>query len=154
MRLYVHREGKQDPEAVEADEGATLAGVLGSEASVVLLLEDEDEVLDPALTLGAAGVKDRAHLFVGQRKRVEVVVMFNGKQIERTFSASAPVKRVLRWAVGKRGFDLEEADAAEHELRLSESGKVPAPDAHLGSLDDATPGRLSFALARKVAYQG
>lgn len=153
MRLYVHREGQQDPEALEADGEATIAGVLGPEAPVVLL-EDEEDALDPVLTLGAAGVKDRAHLFVGRRQRVEVAVMFNGERIERTFSSSAPVKRVLRWAVGKQGFDLEEADAAEQELRLSDTEKAPPEDAHLGSLDDATPGRLSFALARKDTPQG
>jgi hypothetical protein len=152
MRVYVHRERHHEAEVVETANDATIAEALGIDGNVeVVLLEEADEPLDSSARI--TEVPDRAHLFVGRRHRIEVVVVFNADEHAREFSASAGVERVFRWATGKRAFDLSDADAAEHTLALPD-GTVPGGDVHLGSLDDATPGHLRFSLIPKHRFEG
>jgi hypothetical protein len=153
MRLYAHRAGQLDPEAIEIADGATLVDALDLEDGEVALLEDADEPLDATVTPEAAGVGDRAHVFRGPPRRIAVEVVFNAEQHAQSFSPSTRLDRVFRWATGKQAFDLSEADAAEHTLALPD-GSIPPSDAHLGSLDEATPGRLRFSLIPKHRFEG
>jgi hypothetical protein len=155
IRVYIHEEGRHDPDFIDTQFGAEVGVALeidgGSETFV--LLEDEDEPIDLALTFDAAGIGDRKHVFRGKRKRVAVTILFNGERRKHEFSASTRVKRVFRWATSEHGFDLSDADAAEHTLALPDN-TIPASDAHIGSLDDATPGHVEFRLIPKHRYEG
>ncbi len=154
MKIYVHHEGQPEAEAVEVVPEGPLRELVGPvTGQPVVLLEDGDEELDLERTFAALGIVERAHVFVGQRHRIDVEVLFNGEPRTETFSASTRVSRVFRWAVGGKGFDLSEADAAEHTLVLA-SDIAPPGDTHLGSLDDATPGRVAFRLIPKHRYEG
>jgi hypothetical protein len=155
MKIYVHQEGRAEAEVVEAGGEVVVAEALGIDGAeeLLVLIEDGEEPLDLTITLEEAGVRDRGHVFRGRRHRVEATVAFNGEVRTHRFSTSAPVERVLKWAVGKQGFDLGKADAAEHTLALPD-GPIPAADEHLGSLDDATPGHIRFDLVPKHRYQG
>lgn len=156
MRIYLHQESQQDASAVETVETAVIAEALGFDGggASVVLVEDEDEPLDATQTFAERGLSDRTHLFCGHRHRIEVVVSFNGEQRQHEFSASTRVERVFRWATGEHGFDLSKADAAEHTLALAATNVIPAGDAHLGSLDEQTPGRVAFSLIPKHRYEG
>jgi hypothetical protein len=155
MRIYIHREGHVEADVVEADANAVIAEVLGVEGGeVTVSIEDGDDEIDVSLTFEQARIGDRSHVFRGRRKRVEVDVSFNAEHRERTFAPSAKVERVLKWAVGNHGFNLSKADAAEHTLTLSGDNTIPPLDAHLGSLDDPTPGRVGFKLIPKHRYEG
>lgn len=155
MKIYVHQEAQEEAEAIDVPTNSKLGElVAGKDRELFVLLEDTEDPLDLEMTIDESGIDDRAHLFVGQRHRVDVDVLFNGERHTRTFSASTRVSRVFKWAVGKQAFDLSEADAAEHTLALLANDVVPPGDAHLGSLDDSTPGRVAFALIPKHRYEG
>jgi hypothetical protein len=153
MRIYVHREASPDALAIETSETTVLADALEIDDGDVVLLENVEVELDVAQSVQQAGVADRAHVFRGRRARVVAEVQYNGESISREFSASARVDRVFRWATGSKGFKLSKPDAAEHTLQLSDH-TVPHSDVHLGSLDDTTPGRVSFSLVPKHRFEG
>lgn len=152
MRIYLHRESTHDPESIETELIAVIGDALGIEDGVVLL-EDADDPLNPAQTFEEARVPDKAHVFHGHRNKIVAAVRFNGETLTREFGPSARVDRVFRWAVSNGGFDLSKPDIADHTLQLPD-GTVPAGDVHLGSLDDATPGRVDFDLAPKHRFEG
>jgi hypothetical protein len=155
MRVYVHEEGRVDADAVDLDEAIPIGDALEiASDDVAVFVEDADEELDPTATLAVAGVADRAHLFRGRRRRIKVAVSFNGESIDREFRPNATVGRVFRWATGPNGFDLSKEDAAEHTLAISPGDTIPPRDAHLGSLDNGSPGRLTFALIPKHRFEG
>ncbi|MGA2165291.1 MAG: hypothetical protein ABSH36_12580 [Solirubrobacteraceae bacterium] len=153
MRIYIHREAQDEAEAFELPGQASITQELKLELEEIVLLEDQDEALDPAQTFEQAGVADRAHVFRGRRHPIEVSVEYNGQTHEKQFGASTRVERVFKWAVGEHGFDLGEVDAAEHQLALADE-TVPAGDVHLGSLDQTTPGRVAFSLVAKHRHEG
>src|SRR5215217_3621338 len=144
MKIYIHREGRPEAEAVSVTSNTTLRELFAqTDAEPLVLFEDGDQELDLNRTIHEAGVAERAHLFVGQRHRIGVEVLYNGETCRETFSASTRVSRILTWAVNGKAFDLSEVDAAEHTLALATNDAVPPGDVHLGSLDDATPGHVA-----------
>jgi len=153
MRIYIHREAKDEAEALDSSTEASIAEDLTLEEGEIVLPEDQDEPLDTSLSFAAAGIADRGHVFRGRRHPVAVSVEYNGETHEREFGASTRVERVFKWAVGKHAFNLGEVDAAEHTLALADE-TVPADDVHLGSLDQATPGRVAFLLVAKHRHEG
>jgi hypothetical protein len=153
MRIYLHRESTHDPDSIETEPTAVIRDAVGIIENGIVLLEDADTPLDLAQTFEESRVPDKAHLFHGQRHRIVAAVRFNSETITREFSTSTRVDRVFRWAVGNDGFDLSKPDAADHTLQLPD-GTVPPGDAHLGSLDDTTPGRVDFDLAPKHRFEG
>ena len=153
MRIYIHREGQDEPQALESPGQATIADELALEHEEIFVLENQDEPHDHSQSFEGAGVDDRGHVFRGHRHPIEVSVEYNGETHEHQFGASTRVERVFKWAVGKHAFDLGEVDAAEHKLALADE-TVPADDVHMGSLDQATPGRVAFVLVAKHRHEG
>jgi hypothetical protein len=156
MKIYVHREGKHEAEAVDIAADVVIAKALELEDDdeIVVLVEDGDEVVDITLTFEQAGIADRAHVFHGRRHRIDVVVKYNNEPMERTFAASATVARVYKWASGDNGFGLSPAQAAEHTLQLASDKSIPAGDVHVGSLDRDKDGRVTFRIIAKHRYEG
>ncbi len=156
MRIYIHKEEQLEPELVEVDDATTVRDAVAQavEDVEVVFIEDEEEEVDLTLALSAAPIADRGHVFAGKRRRVEVEVQFNGAVETKRFVASARVRRVFKWATGKKVFDLSQADAAEHTLALCASGEIPPEDAHLGSLRTDKPGELCFNLIPKHRFEG
>jgi hypothetical protein len=155
MRIYLHREGRSEAEAVEAPPAARLVELLEQpDEDCLFLLEDDDNELKPELTLAEAKVEDRSHLFVGKIAKLAVEVQFNGTAKSREFAASTKVERVRRWAVGKEGFDLDRTDAAEHTLSVAQTGEIPPSDVLIGSLPRDRPGHLLLNLVPKHRFEG
>jgi hypothetical protein len=153
MRIYIHREAHDEAEVLDSPADRSIADELTLEEGELVLLEDQDEPLDTTRSFDAAGVGDRGHVFRGRRHPIEVSVEYNMETHERQFGASTRIERVFKWAVSKHAFDLGEVDAAEHTLALPDE-TVPAGDVHLGSLDQATPGRVAFLLVAKHRHEG
>lgn len=153
-RIYVHSEGRREPEIADVPGSTTLADLIDSAAGVVVLAEDGDIEFDLDLSIEEAGLKDRGHVYAGRRAKIAVEVNFNGDVREHEFSASTRVERVFKWAVGKQAFDLSKEDAAEHTLSICATGEVPPRDVHLGALDGETPGRVCFNLIPKQRFEG
>jgi hypothetical protein len=157
MRMFVHHEDKPEPEVIEVEAETTVAEALGisiEEETVVLLLEDDDRVIDISLTVVAAEIPDRGHVHHGHHRHLEVIVDYNGEDRRRQFAASARVSRVYEWAAGKDGFELDETDAAEHQLALPGSNTVPAPDTHVGSLPQNPAGTVHLNIISKGRHEG
>ncbi|MGH7618152.1 MAG: hypothetical protein ACREPM_13060, partial [Gemmatimonadaceae bacterium] len=83
-----------------------------------------------------------------------VKVFFNGRTIERQFPPAATIGKVTHWAVGKKGFNLDAADAVEHVLQISGSTQRPDEDEHLGTLVNAPTCTVSFDLVPKQRVEG
>ena len=117
-------------------------------------LEEADEPLAPSATLAAAGIGHRSRVHLHRCHKVEVTVYFNGKDKSHAFSPAATIGKVTKWAVGKRGFDLDDVDAAEHVLQVSGTSIRPDEDAHLGTLVSAPACAASFDLVPKQRVEG
>jgi hypothetical protein len=153
MKLYVHREGKLEPEVAEVDDATPLREALGLEKGESVLREDGD-ALDADAKAADAGLSDGDHVFAGQGKKVTVVVNFNGEVREEKFPPSQRVERVFRWAVSKKGFELSDEDAAEHTFAVAATGAQPEFDAHVASLPRDDGGRVVLNLIPKHRYEG
>jgi hypothetical protein len=82
-------------------------------------LEEADEPLTPSVTLTTAGIGHRSRVHLHRCRKIHVTVSFNGQEKSRAFSPAATIGRVTQWAVGKRGFELDDIDAAEHVLQVT-----------------------------------
>jgi hypothetical protein len=156
MKIYIHTADKMEPEAVEASEDTTVSSALGTDDDDIVLAEDREAPVNLGASLTQAEIADRGHVFVGRVRKLTVDVEFNNLTKSEEFPPSARVAKVLDWAVGKDGFDLSKADAAEHTLALCASGEIPAPDVHIGSLPQMAdkPQHVCFQLIPKHRYEG
>ena len=127
---------------------------LPDQSEAVVLLEDESEPLALDAHLTVVGVRNRARVHVHRCRRVEVTVNFNGDERSETFPPSATVARVKRWAVSKRGFDLNEVDAAEHLLQVCGSSVRPDEDTHIGTLFQSPRCDVCLDLVPKQRVEG
>jgi hypothetical protein len=154
MKVYVHVQGVEDIRCVTAEETTRVGDLLAEHADpgASAWLEEADEPLDPATSLAAAGVADRAHVHVSRCRRVEVGVRFGGDIETREFPPGATVNAVFAWAVGPHGFKLTDAERAKHTLGVCGGETEADRDAHVGSL--ANDCKLCFDLAPKVRYAG
>jgi hypothetical protein len=132
---------------------ARAAGLTAADG-VELSLEDEESAIDLDVPIAATPISHRSRIHVHRCRKVTVKVTFNGIQKEETFRPAATVKRVKRWAVGKKGFDLSDVDAVEHVLQLSGSTERPDDDVHLGTLVTHPQCSASFDLVPKVRIEG
>ncbi len=136
-----------------ADQGLPAAGGEAVEAPAVFI-EDAEDPLAPSATLDAAGLRHGASVHVSRCKKVLVTVHFNGKERSESFGPGAPMHRVKRWAVGKKGFDLPELDAAEHVLQITGAQDRPDDDIHIGTLVHGRHCAVDFDLVPKVRVEG
>lgn len=162
IELFLQGEGIRDivlirvPQAGAVRDILTAARAAGLTATdgVELSLEDADSAIDLDVPLAATPIRHRTRIHVHRCRRVVVKVTFNGVQKEETFRPAATVKRVKRWAVGKKGFDLSDVDAAEHVLQLSGSTERPDEDVHIGTLVTHPMCSVSFDLVPKIRVEG
>jgi len=162
IELFVQGEGIQDIVLIRVLQAGTVRDIvavargLGLTAAegVELSLEDNDSTIDLDVLIAATAIKHRSRVHVHRCRKVAVTVAFNGGQKDETFPASATIKRVKRWAVGKKGFNLSDVDAAEHVLQLSDSSDRPDEDIHIGTLVAHPCCSVSFDLVPKVRVEG
>ena len=162
--LFVQGEGMRDIALVRVPEGGTVRDVV--EAARVhglraedgeapnVTVENDDAELDLDASLSAAGIAERGRVHVHRCKRVAVSVNFNAGQKTDDFPPSTTVKRLKKWAEGKKGFDLSEADAADHLLQVCGSAERPDEDTHIGSLVEVPDCSLCFDLVPKSRVEG
>lgn len=153
-RLYVHEATDERMRVVDIPEGSTLRSALALDHDDLVWLEDqEDEALDPDERVDQLADGGHAHVFRGRCRRVEVTVRYGGKEKDRAFAPGVRLARVLRWATGDKGFDLDPGDADELTLQLCGSDTRPDLSEHLGSF--AHPGcSTCFDVVPKDRFQG
>ena len=160
IRVYLHREGSEDPEVVEVPPGGVVSDLLATAMATTeqsaerIWLEDCDEPLDSDSSLADAGVVHRSHVNRSRCNSVKANVRYNGKTLEREFSPSSRMRRVLDWAAGSAGFEIPEGQRPK--LRLWVRGaKDPLEDSvHIGSLVLESRCVVALELAEIVLPQG
>jgi hypothetical protein len=153
VKIFVH--GPDGAREHDADAGGTIGTLLvtlGGDTEALLWLEEQNDPLDPSLTLTEAGVVEFAHLHHNVCRDVAVTVRFGGEDKARMFPPSASVQAVFSWAVGKEGFNLPADQRAKHTLGLCGTQTEADRRDHVGTL--ATECRVCFDLAPKARYQG
>jgi hypothetical protein len=154
VEFYIHVSAVEDIRRVRVEETLTVGELLAghAEPGASAWLEETEEPLDPAGTLAAVGVADRAHIHLSRCRRVQVAVRYGGQTKNRHFPPAATVNAVFAWAVGPQGFKLTDAERAKHTLGVCGGQTEADRDAHVGSL--ATDCAACFDLAPKVRYAG
>ncbi len=160
IEIIVEGEGLLEVETVRLEEGSAGREIVAAVARKsgfsseegYLFLEDCDDPLDTALLLKEEHGGKVHH--VHRAKHIEVAVYYQGRQLEKRFSPSARVQRVLDWAVGPHGFKIDVAIAPEMELALHGSTEALPKEAHIGRYLRHPQKQLSFDLIRGVVPNG
>jgi hypothetical protein len=165
IEVFVQVEGKRQISIVRVPASATVHDLIeevvraglaetAHRGQLVVLLEDVEDELSLGDRLGSAGVKHRSRVHLHRCRQVKVAVHFNGAPKEHSFSPSASIAKVTKWAVGRHGFDLTPTDAVEHVLQITGSSDRPDEDVHLGTLTQAPACTVSFDLVPKRRVEG
>lgn len=153
--IEVETEGQQHPATIEvADRNLnSLLKAIRSHARLgddvhVFEREKDDELAADAAARTAISV------IVSRCKRIVVEVRFEHKVISERFAPSATIFRVLRWAIGKKGFNLDDTAQAKANLILP-GGEAPLPrDATIGRYVDGTKCALTLELTLRDFTNG
>jgi hypothetical protein len=142
VQLFLQYEGHRRVELIQLDENATVADVLEAarraglpddrKEGACVFGHDADAPFDPAVTLKAAGVRDKHRVHVHRCKKVEVTLHFNERTETLAFPPAATVDKVKKEFV--KAIRMSPVDATEHVLQLCGSTDRPDPDTHIGSL--------------------
>jgi hypothetical protein len=128
--IFVQGEGRPGISLIHVKQDATIEELVVAAVSqgayhlfdgheCLVSREEADEPLTPGVTLTAAGIGHRSRVHLHRCHNIQVTVTFNGQEKSRSFSPAATIARVTKWAVGKRGFDLDDIDVAEHVLQVT-----------------------------------
>ena len=118
IRVEVEIEDRGVSEVIEV-EGGELDALLGAVRSLVALEDihvferDADEPIS-----GEIGHKRALSVVVHRCRHIEVEVRYEHLAKTREFAPSATIFRVLHWAIGKHGFDLDDTARAKANLIL------------------------------------
>ena len=158
--VLVDGEGIPEIEIIQIDEDAPLARAVeviaeraGENASTYLVfVENEDEPCDTSQPVPPHH-RRRVH-HIHRHHRIDVGVGYSGEQVTRAFSPSSTVRRVLDWAIGPEGLNIDPSFAAEMRLALPGS-QSPLPDsAHIGCFAKGPGHALELTLLRGVIPNG
>lgn len=153
MEIYVHRPGEERIELRVVEETVTVEEAVKLRNGENVWLEDTEEIVDVRITVTEAGIAHRGHVHVNKCHRAVVTVNFNGQTKTRDFPVATRIEHVFRWATGKDGFPLADADALEHTLQVCNTTTQPDGDDHVGSFvsDQCT---VCFDLVPKHRIEG
>jgi hypothetical protein len=160
VEIIVEGEGLAEVEIIRIEEGSAGREIVAAVAvrggfpaeEGFLFLEDSEEPLDVEVIVGEENT-GRVH-HVHRVRHIEVSVFYQDRRIEKRFSPATRVQRVLDWAVGPRGFNIDKAIAPEMELALHGSNITVPKDAHIGRFLRHPEHCLSFDLIRGVVPNG
>lgn len=153
--LKVEVEREESDEIIELDlahDGDLLAEVrrhLDVAGDLFLFERDKDEPL-------TRPDKGRRHLrlIATSQRAIEVVVQYEHRRIEHRFAPSATVFKVLQWAIGKKGYNLDPQSAAKANLILPGADQPMPRDRTIGSFTKRGTRRLVVDLTLKDFTNG
>jgi hypothetical protein len=154
IRVEVEIEDRKEVKVIEV-EGGSLDAVL-REVRALAALEDahvfERGREEP---IGIEIEKKRVLSVLAHRcKKVLVKVHFNHETKEHEFAPSATVHRVLLWAIGKHGFNLDDTAKAKANLLLPGTEQPLSTDAVIGSFIKHGDCQLTLELTLKDFTNG
>jgi hypothetical protein len=161
IEVFVEGEGLTEVEAIRLPEGSAGRDIVAAVAvkggfpseEGILFVEDVEEPIDLAILIAEEMGRGKVH-HVHRARQVEVSVFYNGQQKEKRFPPSARVQRVLDWAVGREGFNIDRAIAPEMELALHGSTTALPRDAHIGRFIRHPHHKLALDLIRGIVPNG
>ena len=131
IQLEIDVEGQVEPLQLALPEGTdfllTLRERIALDAAAHIFERDEDEPL-ACLPSGRRTLRLVAH----RAHRATVQVRYEHLIKERAFAPSKTVFRVLQWAVGKHGFNLDPVSATKANLILPGASEPLPRDAVIG----------------------
>ena len=127
-------------------------GIEAREEEIVALTEDRDEEIVLDAKLIEVGIDHRHRVHFHRCRRVEVSVNFSGATKKQSFSPSATIAKIKRWADDE--FRLKGVDATEHALQICGTNKRPDLDVHVGSLVQHPHCEICFDLVPKKRVEG
>lgn len=159
IEVYLHVEGTKSPELMRVSSEFTFGGLLASSGNInqpnekewFVMLEDSDEAQPLDRLLTEAGIKNRGHIYCGRCKKVNVFILFNGRNINDEFPLSATAKRILNWAVRELGISSEEA--TDHVLTLEDGTELNDRD-HISMYVNFPNCKITLMLTREQAING
>ena len=164
MELFIQGEGIPKITLLKAHPKDTIADIVKlardcglsspEDSEVYVFVENTDVTLELDVKVDEVGLDSRSRLHIHRCKVVEVTVNFNQDQKKGFFPPSATVEWVQEWAVAKDQYDMSPVDAAEHVLKLCDSGDQPDGEVHIGSLVKIPDGTLCFDLAPNQRVEG
>ena len=113
------------------------------ESATPIAIENEGQV---------EGLRQGGRLHVSHCRTVEVTVHYVEKSLEEKFPPGLRLRAVKAWAVDH--FELDTKDAAEHVLKLCDSGTVPTSDTPLHELVDKDSCSACFDLVPERRVEG
>ena len=176
IEVYIHLEGKVEPQIVQADLTENVADVLvraglasqtdlstfvGESTACLKHADDErDDIEDEPeeAPLGRALVdlgarKGRGiHVHCHRCRKVVVEIHYRDKTKRHRFSPSTTVATVIEWA--RRKFRLTDPDNAKLRLQVCGSTDRPALDRHLGEITSHGTCSLCFDLVFEGKVEG
>lgn len=163
IELFLQGEGIEDIKLIHIPQHSTVRELLAklfAEAGrpeheaegLFLILEDQEQELDPNAILHEIGIGHRQRVHCHRCHRIAVTVNFNGAHKEHLFSPATTIGKVKRWA--DHQFGLHGVDATEHALKLCGTDKRPDEDLHLGSLTQHRECKVCFDLVPKKRVEG
>ncbi len=139
-RIFLFKEGKEEPEIKEISSEENISDFLKTEMShltsedrldeLFMFKEDDDKGVSEE-TFDKAGIHEKHRIHCHRCKKVDVTVSYNGKNIHKHFPPSATGKTVFKWAVIEFSFPTK--DPTNYELRVNDStGAVLKNTDHIG----------------------
>jgi hypothetical protein len=134
IRIEVEIEGHGQVELIEV-EGGDLDAVLSKVRALAALGEIHvfERGADEPIS-GDIRHKKALSVVAHRCRRVEVQVQWEHHTRAHQFAPSATIFRVLQWAIGKRGFDLDDTARAKANLILPGTDLPLPPDDVIGRL--------------------
>jgi hypothetical protein len=122
IRVEVEVEDRQDTKVIEV-EGGSLDAILGKIRRLAELEETHDIFERDGNEPVGPEIEKKKHIaLVAHRcKHVLVKVRYEHRTIEHHYRPSATVFRVLQWAIGKKGFNLDDTAKAKANLMLPDA---------------------------------
>ena len=161
IEVDVEGEGLADIETILIDTDSRLSAIIVAVSAkngiaveeLLLFGEDGEEPLDPETPVVAEVIIKRVH-HVHRARQIEVTVFYKAESRSKTFPPSTRVLKVLDWAVGPHGFNIDPAIAPEMELALhGQTAELPK-HAHIGRYVHHPHHHLTLDLIRGVVPNG
>jgi hypothetical protein len=145
IELFLHTEGREDPDLVEVDATGIVRSLLvETEPDGMVWIEEVNEEIELDLAFEDVGIHHRRHVHRGRCRRVTVIVQFNATDFPNEYGPSITIKTVYQWASGDKAADLSPEQKAKHVLALPGADHYLADGVHIGSL--ITPGTCEVTL--------
>ncbi len=145
-----HFAAKAGPEMRVAEFAGIAAKAFAIDGVLEVFLEDSEEPLEGHLLLIETLSARFAPLHVGRPGAIKTTVEYNGRKVERAFRPSVTIARIIVWAIGKDGLNLEGGPA---DYQLKYKGHVLSPDLHLGQIARGQK-QVELDLVFKIKPQG